>query len=595
MAITGAVGAALRQEAPYQAEIQMGAQLVMDFQGSRSGGRPYYWYRGTRYTRPEKIPGWSFSRNSAGTAETLAGNIIQFPANELRITDRGLLIEEARQQLARNNRFQDWSGSVPNGYGSPILARIGKVAGGLGANALKLFGPFANDGNRVAVPALPEMTASTAYSLTARVRKTRGAAAILALAIDTWGSNALVLDLSAVPLNQWVTLTVTGTSSASVGNGGGFHTSSVDCDIEIDWWQLEAGSFRTSAIINDGQSAVTRAADSASINAQAAILGQFRTNLITYSDQFDNAAWAKNNVNVTANAAVAPDGSNAADRLVDTAAAGAPHVAIQVPASAFTGATFSVYAKKGERTWIWMYFGSYAAGAAWFDLNAGVVGTVEASVSATITDAGGGWYRCSIRQTTASTANTVAIGLAVANGSGNYTGDGVSGAYVFGAQLEVAASPTQYIPASVAPASAGNPFTLVAWTDLPAADTVARALASVDDTTAGNRVELQRSGDGSVTATPYVTGGMFSFPTGSFAAKTGARVLKFGVRVRAGSAADTADGVAPIISTPVAAPTALNRIIVGSSTVATRYVNGYVRGFAVLGDVDDAQLARLVA
>ena len=41
-------------------------------------------------------------------------------------------------------------------------------------------------------------------------------------------------------------------------------------------------------------------------------------NLVTYSEQFDNAAWVKNNVTVTANAAVAPDGSMTADKIVAT-------------------------------------------------------------------------------------------------------------------------------------------------------------------------------------------------------------------------------------------------------------------------------------
>ncbi|ATC34118.1 hypothetical protein CA606_18260 [Caulobacter vibrioides] len=96
MAITGAVGTALRQEAPYLAEIQMGAQLIMDFQGARTGGRPYYWYRGTRYASPEKVPGWSFSRASVGLFDDSGGKLIQFPAGAPRITDRGLLVEGAR-------------------------------------------------------------------------------------------------------------------------------------------------------------------------------------------------------------------------------------------------------------------------------------------------------------------------------------------------------------------------------------------------------------------------------------------------------------------------------------------------------------------
>jgi hypothetical protein len=40
-----------------------------------------------------------------------------------------------------------------------------------------------------------------------------------------------------------------------------------------------------------------------------------RTNLVTYSEQFNNAAWDKSNITVTANAAISPDGTTNADLL----------------------------------------------------------------------------------------------------------------------------------------------------------------------------------------------------------------------------------------------------------------------------------------
>lgn len=46
-----------------------------------------------------------------------------------------------------------------------------------------------------------------------------------------------------------------------------------------------------------------------------------RRNLLTYSEQFDNAAWTKTNATVTANAAVAPDGTMTADKLVGSVSA----------------------------------------------------------------------------------------------------------------------------------------------------------------------------------------------------------------------------------------------------------------------------------
>ena len=47
-----------------------------------------------------------------------------------------------------------------------------------------------------------------------------------------------------------------------------------------------------------------------------------RRNLLTYTEQFDNAAWPKTNATITANAAVAPDGTTTADTLTATANGG---------------------------------------------------------------------------------------------------------------------------------------------------------------------------------------------------------------------------------------------------------------------------------
>lgn len=49
-----------------------------------------------RYTSPSDIPGWSFTRASVGTALNAAGQILSFASGQPRITDLGILIEEAR-------------------------------------------------------------------------------------------------------------------------------------------------------------------------------------------------------------------------------------------------------------------------------------------------------------------------------------------------------------------------------------------------------------------------------------------------------------------------------------------------------------------
>jgi hypothetical protein len=52
----------------------------------------------------------------------------------------------------------------------------------------------------------------------------------------------------------------------------------------------------------------------------ALLLEPQRTNLVLYSEQFDNAAWSKDNVTVTANTATSPDGTQNADTIDDSSA-----------------------------------------------------------------------------------------------------------------------------------------------------------------------------------------------------------------------------------------------------------------------------------
>jgi hypothetical protein len=71
-------------------------------------------------------------------------------------------------------------------------------------------------------------------------------------------------------------------------------------------------------------------------------------------------------------------------------------------------------------------------------------GTVAGSQT-TIVNASNGWYRCYITFTaTVSGTYNLQISLGEANGSGTAAGDGVSGIYLWGAQLEIGASLTAY-------------------------------------------------------------------------------------------------------------------------------------------------------
>ena len=179
-----------------------------------------------------------------------------------------------------------------------------------------------------------------------------------------------------------------------------------------------------------------------------------RTNLLTYSEQLNDASWSKANSTVSANATIAPDGTLTADAIIESLdASAASHQTVKN--ASFTAGqkyTLSFFAKSNGREYITIRIFAGTAFAAnkivSFDLQNGTaVNSVSFPAdSFSIQSAGNGWYRCSITAT-ADNSGTNSSGFLIAESSSSttYIGDGVSGLYIWGAQLEAGAFPTPYI------------------------------------------------------------------------------------------------------------------------------------------------------
>jgi len=182
------------------------------------------------------------------------------------------------------------------------------------------------------------------------------------------------------------------------------------------------------------------------------LVEEARTNLVTYSEQFDQ--WFNGSTTtITTNTTTAPDGTSTADKVIPTAAS-AVHYVMFTTAQGVGTFTFSVYAKAAgyPRLGIQVWDGAAYQMNTTFDVSAGTIVNNSAG-TAKIESVGNGWYRCSCTGTTV----TGSMGSfpaywnlqslpASATAQAPFTGDGTSGTFMWGAQIEAGSFPTSYIP-----------------------------------------------------------------------------------------------------------------------------------------------------
>lgn len=210
--------------------------------------------------------------------------------------------------------------------------------------------------------------------------------------------------------------------------------------------QLEAGSTATDYTRNNGGVYPPRFDyDPVTLAPRGLLVEEQRTNLLTYSEQFDDASWSKVRSSIAANSTTSPDGTASADTLVEDTTASNTHQVNRVFTGTAVAHTFSVYVKAAGRTQIRLalFDGTTFPNQTYFDLTSA---TVLSGTGGTITAVGNGWYRCAITATLAVSANCQAQIQLASGGTNTYTGDGTSGIFIWGAQLEAGAFATSYIP-----------------------------------------------------------------------------------------------------------------------------------------------------
>ena len=182
------------------------------------------------------------------------------------------------------------------------------------------------------------------------------------------------------------------------------------------------------------------------------------TNLVTYSEEIDNALWGKGQITISANATTAPDGTLTADAVVESSATANHNLGQLVTYVAATPYWHSVFAKPDTRGWIYIFtdptrFGG-GNGYTYFNLSTGAVGTTSPGATAFMTQEANGFWRCVVNRTPSSPGGgNFIVGLASGDNTSWYAGDGSSKAYLWGVNVVQGDALSSYIKTTSAPAS----------------------------------------------------------------------------------------------------------------------------------------------
>ena len=183
---------------------------------------------------------------------------------------------------------------------------------------------------------------------------------------------------------------------------------------------------------------------------RAGLIVKGRENVVTYSNDFSNSAWAKYLISSTSGQS-GYDGTLDAWLIERSGAFGNVYRNLSI-SGVFT---WSVYAKAGSYDFLALRYrnASNQYRSAFFDLSNGTLGSVDTNlIKHTIEDVGGGWYRCSIVFNDSAANQVMIYPSDVNNGIGN---SGTGNILIQDAQLEQGLAASPYIPTTTTTAQAG--------------------------------------------------------------------------------------------------------------------------------------------
>jgi len=193
-------------------------------------------------------------------------------------------------------------------------------------------------------------------------------------------------------------------------------------------------------------------------------------NLWTYSEEWNQNAWVKTQLNITGTPSyidveTAPDSTLTADKIIENTIS-ATHLTSR-SLLVTSGITYyaSIYLKSGGRdAKVTSGISSLANYEVSVDLTNGTLSNNTFPTTPLLESVGNGWYRLKFQVTASNTQTRTVMNIITMNGTlTNYLGDGASGVYVWGAQVN---NNGQYMPyyKTVATANDGDAF-IATWYD----------------------------------------------------------------------------------------------------------------------------------
>ena len=268
--------------------------------------------------------------------------------------------------------------------------------------------------------------------------------------ISDWSSNYVALS------NGWYRLSITAKTNA----GSTVH-SYIEADNEVGSFyifgaQLEVSDFgatdyiaTTTAAVSVGPVAnLPRLDYSGGATCPKLLLEGQRTNLVTFSENLDNADWDKSGNSVTPNDDTSPDGYTNADKIQGNGTQSFILAKQDITFAATGNYAFSIYAKAGNNDFLRIQFNGVTGGlSGYFDLANGTTSSSGASIEL----AANGFYRCTLvnNLTGPDLSGRIDVYCSYSDSASTFPSAGdANGQYIhlWGAQLEAGAYATSYIP-----------------------------------------------------------------------------------------------------------------------------------------------------